>query len=63
MRVACRDNDGIADICTWKRNTVNRPELDTDALRTDHPDLYDQFAQTGQPVTATTPVKDRNYRQ
>lgn len=63
MRIACRDNDGIADICTWKRSTANRPELDTDALRTDHPDLFGQFAQTGQPITAATPLKDRNYRQ
>ena len=63
MRVACADNDAISDICTWKRSTVTRPELDTDALKTEHPDLFEQFVQTGEPTTAHIATKDLNYRQ
>lgn len=62
LRAACGENEGISDICTWKRETVTRARFDTDAFRNDHPDLWESFAPVGEPITAHIPTKDRNYR-
>lgn len=62
LRAACGEYDAISGICTWKRETVYRPGFDSDTFKNEHPDLYEQFVQVGQPTIAHIPTKDRNYR-
>ena len=63
LRVACADHDGIDGICTWKRATTTTLGFDTERFKHDHPELYDTYTKTGEPVVAHIPAKDRNYRQ
>ncbi len=62
LRTACGENEAISGICTWKRETITRSRFDTDGLKNDHPDLWEQFAPVGEPTIAHIATKDRNYR-
>lgn len=62
LRVACGEYDAVSGVCTWKRETVTRLGFDSDTFKNEHPDLYEQFFQVGQPTISHIPTKDRNYR-
>jgi hypothetical protein len=45
LKAACNQARGIEGLCTWSRTSGEHLTFDTKAFRTEHPELYDQFAQ------------------
>ena len=62
LRAACGIADGITDVCTWTRKSVQQQKLDTAALKRDHPAKWEQFLVTKPGTTSYSVVKDNNYR-
>jgi hypothetical protein len=45
LKAACDQARGIEGLCTWSRTSGEQLTFDTKAFRTEHPELYDQFAE------------------
>jgi hypothetical protein len=59
MRHLCGHHMGIDGICTYKREETF--SLDTDALKAEQPDVYNQFIQVGEPSRRVQVLSARSY--
>jgi hypothetical protein len=45
LKALCGESDGIGELLTWRRKQSTSSKLDETALKSQHPDIYDSFAQ------------------
>ena len=62
LKAACGENERITDVCTWVRTTTTVPVLDTEALKTSQPDLYEQYSREEAAATTFVIARDLGYR-
>ena len=53
VQVLCGENQGIAGVCTWKREAKSKATLDKKGLRAAHPAEYSEFTSLSAGTTAT----------
>jgi hypothetical protein len=45
LKALCGESDGIGELLTWRRKQVTSSKLDETALKAQHPEIYEAFAQ------------------
>lgn len=61
LQHACGENEGIEGVCKWKRNMQTKESLDTDALMTAEPSIYEKFLVPQTDIAKYVVTKYRSY--
>lgn len=61
IQVLCGEHQGIAGVCTWKREVKTKSALDRKALKLAHPDEYSRFVSIGAGTEATFIARDLGF--
>lgn len=61
IQVLCGENQGIAGVCTWKREVKSKSTLDKKALKLTHPAEYGEFTSLSAGTEATVIAPDLGF--
>lgn len=63
LKVLCGTAEGISGICTWKRSHTTSETFDLQALKSQYPELVDQFTRESESTTAYTLETKSAYKE